>query len=176
MDKPMSGYAFRLMSLAYKLRDAFMAPADILKDAGVKPGFYVLDYGCGPGSFTIAAAQMVTGSGKVYALDIHPLAIKKVQNEASKRNLTNIDTILSDCKTGLPDESMDVVLLYDILHGLSGPHEILAELYRVLKADGVLSLSDHHLKDEDITSKITEPGLFKLSTKGEKVYNFSKIQ
>ena len=175
MDKPMPSFAFRLMSLGFKFRDLFLDPIDILKEAGIKPGFQVLDYGCGPGSYTIVAARLVSESGKIYALDIHPLAIKRVQNAAAKKNLTNVETILSDCTTGLPDESIDVVLLYDILHGLGSPHEILAELHRVLKPDGILSLSDHHIKEEDITSKITSPGLFRLSRKGEKVYNFSKI-
>jgi ubiquinone/menaquinone biosynthesis C-methylase UbiE len=176
MDKPMSNLSFRFMSLGFKFRDFCLAPNNILKEVEIKPGFHVLDYGCGPGSYSIAAAKLVSESGKVYALDIHPLAIKKVQNTAFKKKLTNIETILSDCATGLPDESIDVVLLYDILHGLGKTHEILAELHRVLKPDGILSLSDHHIKEEDITSKITEPGLFKLARKGEKVYNFSKIQ
>ena len=171
----MSNFSFKFMSFGFKFRDFCLAPINILKEAGIKPGFHVLDYGCGPGSYAIAAAQLVSESGKIYALDIHPLAIKEVQNTALKKKLTNIETILSDCATGLPDESIDVVLLYDILHGLSRSNEILAELYRVLKPDGILSLSDHHIKEEDITSKITDPGLFRLSRKGEKVYNFSKL-
>ena len=175
MDKPMSNLSFRFMSLAFSFRDLFMDPADILQEAGVKPGFYVLDYGCGPGSYTIAAAKMVTDSGKVYALDILPVAIEQVQKSASKRNITNIETIRSDCATGLPDESIDVVLLYDILHDLDKPQEILAELHRVLKPDGILSISDHHLNDDNIASQVTGPRLFRLLRKGEKVYNCSKI-
>ena len=176
MDKPMSGLSFKLMSLGYKLRDFFQHPADILKETGIKSGFHVLDYGCGPGSFTIAAAYLVSVSGKVYAVDILPVAIQKVKNEASQKKLTNIETILTDCASGLPDESIDLALLYDILHDLDNPPAILTELHRILKQDGILSISDHHLKDEDIKSRVTEPGLFKLSIRGEKVYNFSKIQ
>jgi len=175
MDKPMSDASFKLMSLAFKFRDSLQDPADILKQAGVKPGHHVLDYGCGPGAYTIAAAKMVTDSGKVYAVDIHPMATKQVESTASRKKLSNIETILTDRATGLPDESMDVVLLYDILHDLDSPQDILAELHRILKPDGTLSISDHHLKDRDITSQITGPGLFKLSNRGEKVYNFSKI-
>ena len=176
IDKPTSNLHFRLMSLGYRFRDSFMSPADILKEAGIKPGFRVLDYGCGPGSYSIAAATIVTDSGKVYALDIHPLAIKAVQKAASKQNIKNIETIQSDCATGLPDESIDAVLLYDILHDLSRPNDILTELHRILKPDGIFSLSDHHLREQDIKSRIIEPGLFKLLRKGEKTYNFSKIR
>jgi ubiquinone/menaquinone biosynthesis C-methylase UbiE len=177
MDKPMSNFAFKFMSFGYKFRDLRLPRVNILKEVGIKPGFSVLDYGCGPGGYTTAAAQLVTESGKVYSLDIQPLAIKQVQNIAKKQKIANVETILSDCATGLPDENIDVVLLYDIFHGLSQPDEVLTELHRVLKPDGILSFNDHHIKEEkEIISKITGKGLFTLSQKGERVYNFSKAK
>ena len=175
MDKPMSNFDFRFMSLGFKFRDFFLPRENILKEVGIKPGFYILDYGCGTGSYTIPAALLVGDSGKVYALDIHPFAIQRVQSMTAKRHLTNVEAILSDCATGLPDRSIDVILLYDTLHNLSNPHEVLAELHRVLKSDGVLSVNDHHIKEEkEMISRISNEGLFVLSKKGEKVYNFSK--
>ena len=175
MDKPNSNLDFRLMSFGFIFRDIFLPRKDILAEVGIKPGFRILDYGCGSGSYTVVAAQLVGKSGKVYALDIHPLAIQKVRSVASKRGLANVETILSDCATGLPDESVDVVLLYDTLHDLSKPDEVLAELHRVLKPDSILSFNDHHMKDEnEIISKITGKGLFRLSRKGKRVYNFLK--
>ena len=57
--------------------------------------------------------------------------------------------ILSDCSTGLPDDSVDVVLLYDTFHGLARPADVLRELHRVLKTDGVLSFHDHHMKEQE---------------------------
>ncbi len=175
MDKPMSDSHFKLMSFGYKFRDFFLPRMNVLKEAGIKPGFHVLDYGCGPGGYIIAAAELVGKSGKIYALDIHPLAIQRVQSITSKKQLTNVETICSDCKTGLPDKSIDVALLFDTLHGLSEPNEVLAELHRVLKPNGILSLSDHHLKEDEIRTKITDKGLFRLLRKGERVYNFSKV-
>ncbi|MCK4241915.1 MAG: methyltransferase domain-containing protein, partial [Dehalococcoidia bacterium] len=61
------------MSLTYKFRDLRLPRMDILKEVGIEPGFHVLDYGCGPGSYTIPLAELVGESGKIYALDIHPL-------------------------------------------------------------------------------------------------------
>jgi ubiquinone/menaquinone biosynthesis C-methylase UbiE len=175
MDKPMSNFAFKFMSFGYKFRDLRLPRKNILKEVEIKPGFHVLDYGCGPGGYINVVARLVSESGKVYALDIQPLAIKQVQNIATKQKLVNIETILSDCTTGLPDESIDVVLLYDTFHSLSEPDTVLAELHRVLKTDGILSFNDHHMKEEnEIISKITGKGLFTLLRKGERVYNFSK--
>ena len=177
MAQPKSNLGFRFMSFGFRFRDFFSPRKNVLAEVDIKPAFNVLDYGCGPGSYTTVAARLVGSSGKVYALDIHPLAVKQVQKIAAKKRLTNIITILSDCATGLPDESIDVVLLYDTLHTLSKPDGVLAELHRVLKPDGILSFNDHHLKEEkEIIARITDKGLFKLSGKGKSVHNFLKVQ
>jgi ubiquinone/menaquinone biosynthesis C-methylase UbiE len=174
MDNPKANFDFKLMALTYKFRDLVLPRMNILKESGIKPGSHVLDYGCGPGSYLTAAAELVGNSGKIYALDIHPLAIQMVQSIATKKQLTNVETICSDCQTGLPDNSVDVVLLYDIFHDLSGPDKILEELHRVLKPKGILSFSDHHMKEDEIVSKVTSSGLFKLSKTGERTFSFVK--
>ena len=175
MDKPKSNLDFRLMSLQYKFRDLLLPRIDILKEVGIKQGFTVLDYGCGPGSYLLPLAGLVGESGEIYALDVHPLAIKKVQSIASRKKLKNVEIILSDCKTGLPESSIDVVLLYDIFHGLSEPDEVLGELHRVLKSNGILSFNDHHMNDSEIRTKLTGGRFFKLLGRGNRVYNFNKI-
>ncbi|VVB55970.1 Ubiquinone/menaquinone biosynthesis C-methyltransferase UbiE [uncultured archaeon] len=91
-----------------------------------------------------------------------------------KKQLTNVETICSDSKTGLPDNSIDVVLLYDVIHDLDNPDEVLEELHRVLKLNGILSVSDHHMKENEIVSKVTNRGLFRLSGKGERTYSFMR--
>ena len=174
MDKQMSDFHFKFMSFGYKFRDFFLPRKNILKEVGIKPGFHVLDYGCGPGGYIIAAAELAGESGKIYALDIHPLAIQTVQNIASKKRLTNVETICSDCKTGLPDNSLDVVLLYDTFHNLGDPYGVLEELHRVLKPNGILSFSDHHMKEDEIISKMTDKGLFRVLRKGNRTYSFAK--
>ncbi len=174
MDKPMSDSHFRIMSLGYKFRDLLVSRRHTLTEANIEPGFHILDYGCGPGSYSLAAAELVGSAGKVYALDIHPLAIQMVRDKVSKRGLINVETIHSDCDTGLPAESLDVVLLYDTFHGLSRPSEVLEELHRVLKPYGVLSFNDHHMEEDEIINGVTEKGRFRLLVKGKRVYNFVK--
>jgi len=174
MDKPMSNFDFQFMSVGYKFRDFFLPRKNTLEEVGIETGFHVLDYGCGPGSYIIPLAELVGESGKIYALDIHPLAIRKVQGIVSKKQLLNVETILSDYQTGLPDNNLDVVLLYDIFHHLSDPNAVLKELHRVLKPDGILSFSDHHMKEKEIVAEVTNSGLFRLSRKGQRTYAFLK--
>ena len=175
MDTPMEDSHFRTMCLMYKFRDLFLPRKNILRELDIKPGFQILDFGCGPGSYSIVAARLVGDSGKVYALDIHPLAIQRVERLASRKGLTNIETIQSDCATGLKDESMDAAFLYDILHHLSEPDAVLKELHRVVKPDGTLSVNDHHLEEEDIRSRISSGGLFRMSKRGKRIHNFTKL-
>ena len=173
-DKPMPNLAFNMMALAFKARDLLAPRAKVLGEVKIRMGYQVLDYGCGPGAFTFDLAQMVGQSGKVYALDLHPLAIERVQAMAKRRRLANVETICSDCETGLAGDSVDVVLLYDVFHMLSEPAAILAELHRVLKPGGTLSVLDPHLGEDGIVSGITEGRLFSLVGKGKKTYRFSK--
>jgi len=174
MDTPQSDIGFRLMALMYRFRDYFRPRIEILREACIRPGFHVLDYGCGPGGYVAAAAELVGNTGKVYALDIHPLAVRMVRGIASREPLANVETILSNCDTGLPDATVDVVLLYDTFHNLSEPDRVLAELHRVMKPDGTLSFSDHHMTEEDIVASVTGSGLFRLSRKGERTFLFAK--
>jgi len=168
----MSDAGFKMMAFSFKMRDFFRPRRDIVKEIGLKEGFHVLDYGCGPGGYVPAVAKLVGQSGKVYALDVNPLAAQMVKKLAAKKQLSNVETILSDCNTGLPDDSLDTVLLYDTFHDLADPDSVLKELHRVLKPNGILSFSDHHLEEAEITSKLTKNGLFSLSRKGKRTYSF----
>jgi ubiquinone/menaquinone biosynthesis C-methylase UbiE len=175
MDKPMSKVGFKLMTLVFRIRDLFRPRMDLLKEVGIEPGFCILDYGCGPGGYIAPLAQLVGISGEIYALDINPFALKEVQKIAANNAIANIKTIESDCNTGLPNNHVDAVLLYDTFHNLSQPDDVLGELHRVLKSGGTLSFSDHHMKAQDIIMRVTKTGLFKLLKKGKKTYKFSKV-
>jgi|GEM_PF-2658913 len=111
----MPGIGFAIMKTVLRVREIFKKPERTLREMGLQKGQTLLDYGCGIGSFSISAAKMVGDDGIVYALDIHPLAIRTIEKEIKKKRTSNIKTILSSRETGLPDESVDVVLLYDML-------------------------------------------------------------
>lgn len=171
----MSKTHFKFMVKYFKKRDEKYPPLNKIKKTKIEEGNIVLDYGCGPGSYSIAAAKVIGNSGRVYAADIHPLAINEVKKRAQEENLKNIVTILTDCDTKLKNESIDVVLLLDIYHNLSYPESILKEMYRVLKVNGWLSVDDHHYEDDELRTKITNTGLFRFYEKKDELYTFTKI-
>jgi len=100
----------------------------------------VLDFGCGYGTFTIPAAQMVQGT--VHALDIDSAMIEITSHKAASIKLNNVRTELRDFMaqgSGLPDESVDYVMLFNILH-CEQPEMLLREAWRVLSSRGQLAI------------------------------------
>jgi ubiquinone/menaquinone biosynthesis C-methylase UbiE len=59
-------------------------------------------------------------------------------------------------------------LLYYVLHDFHNPHEIIRELYRVLKSDGILTVRDHKLSNDEVNALVTKtPTEFKFEKKIE---------
>ena len=175
MTEYMPNLYFRFMAFEFKIRDLFSPRKNIIANIGIKPGDSVLDYGCGPGSYVVPVSRLIGETGRIYGLDIHPLAIKYVQDLSKKKRLTNVTTIQSGNDTGLPDNCIDIVLFYDVLHGLPQLEPIFRELHRVLKPSGILSVNDHHLKEDDIKSRFMRYGLFRFKEETRHATSFSKV-
>ena len=170
-----SNLDFKGMAFFFKIRDIFKPPINKINHSMVKKGDFVLDYGCGPGSYTFAAAKVVGEKGRIYAADIHPLAIEKVKKRAQKNNLENIETVLTDCDTKLGDKSVDVVICFDVMHAIADKNKLVKEFHRVLKSDGYLSFDDHHYTEEEIMNIFSNSNLFELEEQKDKVFNFKKV-
>jgi len=173
-DKPMANISFRIMSVLLALYHRVRDVRKELEKVGIRKGQIVLDFGCGPGHYTVAAARIVGEKGIIYALDIHPLAVKAVEKRARKLGLANVTTILSDRDTGLPEESVDVVLLYDAIQLITDKEALIKELNRVTKPDGLLSILAEHIKVKDVVQLAEKEGLFSLRNRDGKLLNFEK--
>jgi SAM-dependent methyltransferase len=100
----------------------------------------VVDFGCGYGTFSIAAAQLTTGT--VYALDIDPQMVDATTAKAAELGLTNVKAIARDFGaegTGLAHSSVAYAMLFNILHA-ENPVGLLHEAFRVLQPGGVLGI------------------------------------
>lgn len=176
MHNPLAILRFQFMVAVFRLRDWRRPRREVLQEVGIRPGFHILDYGCGTGSYIRESARLVGESGEVYALDANPLAIKAAKQLAATHGLRNVRTILSDCATGLPDSSVAVVLLYDILHDLSDRNGVLREIHRILKPTGILSISDHHLCRADIVKRVTSGQRFRLKAEWPLTASFARTE
>jgi len=105
-----------------------------------------LDFGCGSGNYAIPAAEIVGAEGTIYALDKNRGPLDELMRKAEAKGFTNIKRMETSgqLKIDLEEESIDVVLLYDVLHHYYFPRardrgRILQEVHRVLKPNGFVS-------------------------------------
>jgi len=157
------------------MRDILRSPVNILETEGVSKGMTVLDFGCGPGGFALAAARITGPGGLVYAVDIHPLALDAIRRKAPKAGGGNLRAIHADGMDAIPAESVDIALLYDVLHDLDSPVAALSELCRVMKREAVLSVRDHCLDTKTLLSIVTGEGCFEHSGGVGRISRFTKI-
>ncbi len=160
----MSNASFRMMMLFFDIIDFFYPHvARRVKQFGIREGMTVVDYGCGPGRYTVRLAEIVGEKGKVYAIDIHELAIDTVKKRIRERNLGNVQPILiSGYNSTLPDEIADVVCAIDMFFIIKNPKEFLAELKRIARRGGTLVIDDGHQPRSVTKQKILDSGLWDI--------------
>ena len=127
----------------------------ILQRIGIKTAQSVLDFGCGPGTYTIPVAKIVGKQGKVYALDKDKNALDNLMKKATSAHLRNIRKMATsgELSIDLPDESVDVSLIFDVFHRYYFPQiddrkRLLDEIYRITKTNGFVSVWPKHMESE----------------------------
>ena len=160
----MSNASFRMMLLLFDIIDFFYPHvARRAKRFGITEGMTVVDYGCGPGRYTVNFAALAGERGKVYALDIHDLAIETVRKRIARRKLRNVHPILIEgYNSTLPDETADVVCAIDMFFIINNPAAFLAEIKRIVKRNGILVIDDGHQPRSVTKQKIFDSGLWDI--------------
>ena len=118
----------------------------VLDRTGIQPGERVLELGPGPGAFTVEAARRTEPDGALVAVDIQPKMIADVERKAQAAGLINVEThIASAYELPLDDGSIDRTFLVTVMPEIPDRQRALTELRRVLKLDGVLSITEEFL-------------------------------
>ena len=118
----------------------------MLDRIGLRPSTTVLEIGPGVGTFTVPAAQRIRPGGKLVAVDIQLGMIRKLDRRLQEAHATNVAACLADaCDLPLRAKSVDHVFLIAALPEIPDRDRALAEIHRVLKPTGVLSISEDFL-------------------------------
>jgi len=160
----MSNMSFRMMTLTFNAVD-FLYPyvGRRARKFGINEGMTVVDYGCGPGRYTTRFAKLVGEKGKVYAVDIHELAIEAVERKLEKLNLRNVQPVLvHGYDSIIPDNIADVVCAIDMFWIIKEPAQFLKEMKRIAKNDGILIVDDGHQPRRVTRQKILDSGLWDI--------------
>lgn len=107
---------------------------------------HLLDIGTATGAWPLALAQSGKFTGKITGLDWSPRMVELAQAQAAQAShAAEVNFQVVDVTQGLPfaDESLDFITALGLLETMAAPEQVLIEMARVLKADGVLIISSY---------------------------------
>lgn len=123
----------------------FLNPEKVLNELELRPNMVAAEFGCGSGGFAIPLAKRLK-DGLVYAIDIQESPLSALKSLSLFEKIVNIRIIRSDLEkpkgSTLPDLSLDLVLIINVLFQTEEKNTIISEAKRVLKRGGNLVVID----------------------------------
>lgn len=124
----------------------------LLKKLGLTSNQTVLDFGCGQGTYTIPAAQIVKPNGVIIAIDESNESLKKLNEKATKNNISNIKVLnsIENLYHITYKNEMDAILAFDVLHFLKKTKrtEIYEKFHYFLTQNGKIIIHPKHTKHD----------------------------
>ena len=150
----------------------FANPKRNIEQFMLEKGMHVADFGAGAGYLAVEAAEAVGKEGNVYVIDIQQELLTKSLHLAKEHHLESIIFIHGDLEqekgSTLEDESVDAVIISNMLFQVENKSAVVRESHRVLKKQGRLLLVDwrdsfggvgpqsEHVITEDEARKLVE--------------------
>ena len=129
-------------TLLIPLRALLLSPAELLRRLQPTADQRILEVGCGPGYFSPALAHAVP-QGELVLADIQPEMLAIARRRLQKRHLANVAYHLCDGHHfPFADSSFDRIVLVTVLGEVRDRSAYLREFARLLKDDGLLSISE----------------------------------
>lgn len=151
----------------------FINPDDVIGKLEFRDGMKVANFGCGTGYFTIPVAKKVGSDGNVFAIDVRAEKLEVVESQAKLFGITNITSRRANLEkekgSGLPDASMDWIIIANMLFQNNDKDLVLAEAKRALKESGKILIIEWNEKDFPIGPnkkiKISKEEMIKIAEK-----------
>jgi ubiquinone/menaquinone biosynthesis C-methylase UbiE len=132
-------------------RDSEEHPDKAIAELNLKPGMFVGDVGAGTGFYSLRMAKLIGPDGIVYANDIQPGMLERLNANAAAQHVSNVVTILgTESDPKLPPAKLDLVILVDVYHEFSRPQRMLDRIRDSLKPNGRLVLLEYRKEDPSI--------------------------
>ncbi len=124
----------------------FSDPEKNIEQFDLQSGAKVADLGAGAGFYSFAAARAVGGTGRVYAIEVQKELLERIRSEAVRRGLGNIEAVWGNIEelegTKLKDDSVDAVIVANVLFQIEKKKDFADEIRRILKPRGKILLVD----------------------------------
>ncbi|HST45805.1 MAG TPA: class I SAM-dependent methyltransferase [Luteimonas sp.] len=126
----------------------------LLRELDVRPGMQVADIGAGTGWHARRLAPLVGPGGKVFAVDVQPQMVERLEALAATPGFDNVVPVLGgERDPALAAGSIDLALMVDVYHELAWPSEMLDALARALRPGGRLVLVEYRGEDDGVPIK-----------------------
>ena len=130
-------------SLLNPLRSWLQSVDSSLRTFRVREGHTVLELGPGPGYFTLGASRAVGPAGRVICVDVQPAMLSILRQRLQDAQIANTRLVAGDAvRLPLGDGCVDEAFLVTVLGEIPDRPRAMAELRRVMKAGGVLSVME----------------------------------
>ncbi len=132
-------FAFTLL---IPLRNIFLSPNQLIKRLELNEYLNVLEVGPGPGYFSRKIATTLH-RGRLVLADIQQEMLDYAKKRIEKKRLTNVEYFLCDGHTfQFPDNTFDRIFMVTVIGEIKNKEIYMNEFYRILKAGGILSISE----------------------------------
>ncbi|OGZ26630.1 MAG: hypothetical protein A2365_01195 [Candidatus Nealsonbacteria bacterium RIFOXYB1_FULL_40_15] len=123
----------------------FLNPKEILDQLDLKDDMSAAEFGAGSGSFSIPLAKKLD-EGLVYAIDVQTEPLSALKGRAKQEGIKNIRVLRSNLEkqkgSSLQSESVDLVVIPNMLFQAEDKGAIISEGSRILKSGGILVIID----------------------------------
>jgi ubiquinone/menaquinone biosynthesis C-methylase UbiE len=91
----------------------------------------------------------------VYGVDIQSEMLELLAKNLGKLGIKNVKGVLGTIKNpNLPANSIDLVLMVDVYHEFSHPHEMLQNICQALKPGGRIAFVEYRMEDPNVPIKL----------------------
>jgi ubiquinone/menaquinone biosynthesis C-methylase UbiE len=127
----------------------------MIDSLGLKPGMTVVDLGAGSGRISFLMALKVAPEGKILAVDIQDEMLALIEKKVDQTGIKNVIPVKGKvATTGLDAGSVDLIIMVDVYHELEFPHEMLADLSKILKPGGRIAWVEYRKEDPEVPIKL----------------------